>query len=502
MPQGIQAQTVAHMQLIRNKNLKVIPVLNKIDLATAKVADCKRALEESFGFEENDIIEISAKANINIDKVLQAIIEKIPPPVGDSKKPLRALVFSSQYHSHKGVIIHIRIFDGQIDMVKLAVSQADPSSSMLQFMASKASFSPIEIGYFHPEMKVNQLLSAGEVGYIATGLKDLSLARIGDTLGFLNSEIKLLEGYREPKPMVYLCLYPTSNDDFLILRDSLEKLHLSDCSFSYKLHSSAALGKGYLCGFLGLLHADVIRERLEKEFNLSVIATAPTVEYQLNKKNGETVFIHTPEDFPDPSLIESTKEPMMFTTIYTPKETVGNVMQLCEEKRGKFINMEYILNQVQLTYILPLAEMILNFFDNLKSISSGYASLDYEFYEYETAKAVKLEILINKKPIDAFSQIVIKEQAIKIANKLVDKLKDNIPRHQFQIPIQAALGGTIIARSDVKSFRKDVTQKLYGGDRTRKDKLLEAQKRGKKRLRQFGQVEIPQEAFFNLYKQE
>jgi GTP-binding protein LepA len=241
---------------------------------------------------------------------------------------------------------------------------------------------------------------------------------------------------------------------------------------------------------------------LEKEFNLSVIATAPTVEYQLNKKNGETVFIHTPEDFPDPSLIESTKEPMMFTTIYTPKETVGNVMQLCEEKRGKFINMEYILNQVQLTYILPLAEMILNFFDNLKSISSGYASLDYEFYEYETAKAVKLEILINKKPIDAFSQIVIKEQAIKIANKLVDKLKDNIPRHQFQIPIQAALGGTIIARSDVKSFRKDVTQKLYGGDRTRKDKLLEAQKRGKKRLRQFGQVEIPQEAFFNLYKQE
>lgn len=498
--QGIQAQTVAHMNLIRNRRLKVIPVVNKIDLASAKIGETRKALNTMYGFPEDDIIEISAKKNINIDQVLVSIIKEIPPPKFDEFAPFKALVFSSQYDIHKGVVIYIRVIDGYIDIDNFTKVQGKNASDKLMFLASKADFSPLELGFFHPDMKPSDQLKAGDVGYIATGLKDLSLARVGDTLTVKGYEINPLEGYQEPKPMVYLCFYPTDNDDFQILRESMEKLHLSDSSFTFKLHSSASLGKGFLCGFLGLLHADVVRERLQNEFDLTIITTSPTVEYELHLRNKTIEFIHTPEQFPDPSFIELVREPVMYTTIYSPKENIGSVMQLCEDKRAVFINMEYIGMAVQLTYIIPLSEMIVDFFDKLKSITSGYASLDYEFYEYREANVVKLDILLNKKIVDAFSQIIVRDNSLKTAQKIVERLKDMIPRHQFRIPIQAAIGGTIIARSDVRSFRKDVTQKLYGGDRTRKDKLLEAQKKGKKRMRQFGEVNIPQEVFLNINK--
>ncbi|MCL5797425.1 MAG: translation elongation factor 4 [Patescibacteria group bacterium] len=486
--QGIQAQTVAHMALIKDKNLKVIPVINKIDLPTAKIEETKSALSQLFGFDKEEMIEISAKSGTNIDKVLGAVIERIPAPGGSETDPVKALVFSSVYDIHKGVVIFVKIVDGIVEQAQF------------RFMASKAVFHPVDIGVFTPEMKTTGKLSTGEVGYISTGLKDLSLARVGDTVSAVNQNTEPLPGYKEPKPMVYLSLYPTDSNDFLILRESLEKLHLSDSSFTYKLHSSLALGKGYLCGFLGLLHADIIRERLEKEFLLNVIATAPTVEYGIVVVTGEIKNVHTPDDFPDPSQIKEIKEPLMYTTIYSPSEYVGNVMQLCETKRAEYVNLEYIGSQAKFTYLIPLSEMIVDFFDGLKSQTSGYASLDYEFYEMRKVDAVKVDILINHKKVDAFAQIVVREKVQNVAEKMVSRLKELIPRHQFQIPIQAAIGGKVVARSDVKSFRKDVTQKLYGGDRTRKDKLLEAQKKGKKKMRSVGNVDLPQEIFFDLYK--
>lgn len=493
--QGIQAQTVAHMQLIRHNNLKVVPIINKIDLPTAKVEETKKAMIDSFGFTQGEFVEISAKTGVNIEKVLQTVIEKIPSPADLSDKPLRGLIFSSQYDIHKGVVIYVRIFEGSLD--RSYVTSVAPT---LKFFATNTSFTPNELGYFHPQMVAADELRSGEVGYIATGLKDLSLARVGDTLIAVGSKAQALAGYKEPKSMVYLSFFPTDTEQFLQLRDGLDKLHLSDSSFTYKLHSSPALGKGFICGFLGLLHADVVRERLEREFSVNVITTAPTVEYEIHRTDGKNFLVHSADDFPDPSEIKEIMEPIMFTTIYTPNGTVGKVMQLCQEKRGELVNLEYISSQAKFTYVVPLSEMIIDFFDNLKSITSGYASLDYEFLEYRVVNAVKLDVLINKKPVDAFSQIVVKEKAVYIGNKLVEKLKELIPKHQFQIPIQAAIGGTVVARADIKSFRKDVTRKLYGGDQTRKDKLLEAQKKGKKRMREFGSVNIPQEVFLNIYK--
>lgn len=491
--QGIQAQTVAHMQLVKDKNLKVIPIINKIDLPTAKIPETKKSLTAIFGFEDFELIEISAKNGANIDKVLSAIVERIPPPSGNPNDNLRALVFSSIYDTHRGVIVYVRIMDGELDL------GAD-RNKILKFYASGINFTPVEIGFFTPVMRKTGTLSAGDVGYIATGLKDLSLARVGDTIGVSDALFKPLAGYKEPKQMVFLSFFPTDNDNYLLLRTSLEKLHLSDSSFTFKPQSSPALGKGFLCGFLGLLHAEVIKERLDKEFSLNIISTAPTVEYHIELTTGRKEIVHTPQHFPDPSHIKTIYEPVMYTVIYTPSATVGAVMQLCQDKRGEFINLEYLGDQAKFTYILPLSEMIVDFFDKLKSVSSGYASLDYELYEYKEVQAVKLDILLNKKPVDAFSQIAVKEKVQYIAENLVNRLKTHIPRHQFQIPIQAAIGGKIIARADIKSFRKDVTAKLYGGDRTRKDKLLEAQKKGKKRMRQFGNVEIPQEAFLEIYK--
>lgn len=488
--QGIQAQTVAHMQLIKQNNLKVIPVVNKIDLAAAKVDKVKRSLVDSFKFTEDEIIPVSAKTGENVENVLKTVVKRIPAPImGLSDSPLRALVFSSQYDTHRGVIVYVRIVDGSIEGIH-----------QLNFFASCATFKPVEMGVFTPMMKSVPQLLTGEVGYIATGLKDLSVARVGDTIFETGENIIPIKGYKEPKQMVFLSFFPVDNDDYLILRESIEKLHLADASFTYKPQSSPALGKGFLCGFLGLLHADVVLERLLREYEQNIITTAPSVEYEITLLSGEKVVIRTPQDFPDASLVAEIREPVMYITIFSPKESVGAIMKLARDKRGEYINLEYIGDQAKFTYIIPYSEMIVDFFDKLKSISSGYASLDYEFYEYRTVDAVKLDILLNREKVDAFSQIIVREKAQTTANMLMEKLKEKIPRHQFEIPIQAAIGGKIIARADIKSFRKDVTAKLYGGDRTRKDKLLEAQKKGKKRLRSFGRVNIPQEVFMEIYK--
>lgn len=489
--QGIQAQTVAHMQLVKARNLKVIPVINKIDLPAAQTEMVKKSLTAAFGFDKEDIIEISAKLGTNCKMVLEAIIQKIPPPSGNLSKPMRALVFSSVYDNHKGVIVFVKIVDGSIDVA---------DKKQYKFQASGAVFLPVEIGVFVPKMERKLRLVCGEVGFIATGLKDLTLARVGDTISISGETVESLPGYQEPKPMVYLGLYPVNNPDFPPLRLALDKLHLSDSSFNYQLRTSQSLGKGFLCGFLGLLHAEIIKERLNKEFNVQVIATAPSVEYRVKSKNSQVKLIHAASDFADPSTVEFIEEPVMETTIYTDSGTVGKVMKLSANSRGTLVNLQYLNNVAQFTYLLPLAEIILDFFDRLKSETSGYASLDYEFYEYRQVDAVKLDIYINHEMIEAFSQIVVRENSVHIANKLVEKLKETIPRHQFQIPIQASAGSKVIARADISSFRKDVTQKLYGGDRTRKDKLLEAQKKGKKRMREFGRVKIPQEVFLEIYK--
>lgn len=498
--QNIQAQTVAHMQLIRTKKLKVIPVINKIDLPTAKQQEVRRNLVSTFGFRDDDILEISAKTGENIMDVLDAIVTRIPSPAGNRSAPLRALVITSQYDQHKGVIVYTRIIDGSIRTDIIRHPKTLETYGRLKLFASGAAFIPVETGIFTPKMQTSPELSAGEVGYIATGMKDLSLARSGDTVFFEKEHVSPLPGYQDPKPMVFLSFYPTDTDQFPQLRESLEKLHLSDSSFTFSLHSSMALGKGYLCGFLGLLHAEVIRERLQKEFSMNIIATAPTVEYNILLKDKTTVSVKSPEQYPDPSLIEKIREPVMYVSIFTPSTTVGPVMQLCQQKRGSFVNLEYIGTEAKFTYLIPLSEMIFDFFDHLKSITSGFASLDYEFYENQEADIVKLDIYLNKKIVDAFSQLIVKENVQKTAVSMTDKLKELIPRHQFQIPVQACIGSQVISRSDIRSFRKDVTAKLYGGDRTRKDKLLEAQKKGKKKMRKLGNVELPQEVFLEVYK--
>lgn len=498
--QGIQAQTVAHMNLIKNKNLKVIPIINKIDLPSADPQGVRQSLIRNFLFNEDDILLISAKAKeaINIDKVLAAVIEKIPSPASGNQK-LRALVFSSVYDNHLGVVVYVRIVDGEIDQSHL-FSQANKNSGKLTFFASGAKFTPIEIGIFNPARKKTGRLLSGEVGYIATGMKDLNQARVGDTIYRSGDSINPLPGYKKPQSMVFLSFFPLDNNDFLLLRQALEKLQLSDSSFSITPHSSLALGKGFLCGFLGLLHAEVLKERLMREFYISIVATAPTVEYKVSLKSDKKISIHTPEDFPNPTLIKIIEEPIMTCTIYSPSQYVGPIMQLCQDKRAVFINLEYLDYQAKLIYQIPLSEMIVDFFERMKSLTEGYASFDYEFYNYMKVDAVRLDILINRKVSDAFSRIVVKQNVQAVANQLANRLKELIPRHQFQIPIQAAIGGKIIARSNIPAYRKDVTSKLYGGDRTRKDKLLEAQKKGKKRMKMMGNVNIPQNVFLEVYK--
>lgn len=484
--QGIQAQTLAHANKAIERNKVLIPVINKIDLENAQVEETAKDLIDTFGFNKEEIIPISAKLGTNIDLLLEKIIEKIPPPKGEQAPP-RALLFNSSFDAFKGVIVHVRVIDGEIK-----------KNEHLKLVAQKSSFQTLEVGFFNPKMFPVEKLSTGEVGYVATGLKDVSLCKVGDTITTLKDNPDPLPGYVEPKPFVFVGLYPLDGADYPKLLDSLEKLKLTDSSLYFEPEKSQTLGHGFIVGFLGLLHAEITQERLEKEYNLNLIATTPSVEYQIILKNKSTIYIKNASEFPDPSLIEKSYEPITKSTIIVPKDYLGSILDLCQNKRGELLNMEYRGNQVILSYKIPLSELITDFYDRLKSRSQGYASLDYEIEGLKEAEVVKLSILLNHDPVDALSLIIVKEKSEDLARSLVEKLKDVIPKQQFEIAIQAAIGGKIIARSDVKAFRKDVTQKLYGGDRTRKDKLLKAQKKGKERLKTFGKVQIPQDAFFKL----
>lgn len=485
--QGVQAQTLANLHLARTHKLKIIPLINKIDMPTARVEDTRRELR-SLGFSNEEIIEISAKTGENVEKVLGAIVERIPAPGGDPNGLPRALVFNSQYDAHRGVVVFVRVVDGDI------------SSGQLQFMASGAVVTPIEMGYFIPQMQDlgnNAKLSAGEVGYIATGLKDVRFAKVGDTITQQSTinDLQPLPGYKEPKPMVFLGLFPLNADETTIAREAMEKLRLSDSAFTFRPISSLALGNGFHCGFLGLLHAEIVQERLSREFNLNMIATAPSVEYHI----GNSV-IQSAAEFPQ--MAQDVREPVMNVTIYSPKRYVGAIMQLSQEKRGTYVDLKYTADQAEFTYLIPLADMIIDFFDRLKSVTEGYASLDYEFYEFAPVDVVKIDILVNHEPVDALSFLVVRHQAHARSIQITERLAAVIPRQQFEVPIQAAIGGKVVARSDVKAFRKDVIAKLYGGDRTRKDKLLKKQAKGKARMKLIGRVQIPQEAFFEVLKRE
>jgi len=490
--QGIQAQTLSNFYKAQHLGLKIIVALNKIDLPAADIDGTTLDIVESLGIPLEDIIQVSAKSGQNVDQLFQAIITKIPPPAGQYQAPTRALIFNSVFHPHKGAIAFVRVVDGSFS-----------TSEPLVFMSNHSLLTPPEIGIFTPSMKPLDRLETGQVGYLASGLKDISGIKIGDTITTtpLDPKILTLPGYKEPQPMVYLDLFPMDGQEFALLTDAIQKLSLSDSSLEYTLTTSAALGKGYRVGFLGALHAEIVIERLNREFNLDLIPTAPTVVYHVTKTNGQEVVIKSPIELPDPSEIREIKEPMASVTIYTPPEYLGNIMQLSTDHRGELINQTYIGSRVKLDYIIPLAELIINFFDRLKSASSGYASLEYELFDYQPVDAVKLSILINHEVVEALSQIVVRPKAHNIGKSMVSKLGEAIPRQLFVIPIQAAIGGEIVARATIKAYRKDVTAKLYGGDISRRKKLLEKQKKGKAKRAQFAKVDIPQEAFLAVLKQ-
>ncbi|NLY72150.1 MAG: elongation factor 4 [Tissierellia bacterium] len=489
--QGVEAQTIANVYLADAEGLEIVPILNKVDLPSARTADIKDEIEEIVGIEAQDAPEISAKTGLNIDQVFETIIAKIPAPTGDAKAPLKALVFDSFYDQYKGAIPLIRIFDGEVK-----------KGDMVYMMASGESFEVTEVGIFTPVMKTVDSLKAGEVGYLAASIKDVRYVSVGETITLGNRKVEeALPGYKEALPMVFCGLYPAEGEDYENIRDALEKLQLNDAALTFEPETSVALGFGYRCGFLGLLHLEIIQERLEREFDLDLIATAPSVIYKVETTAGETLFIQNPSNLPDVTSIRNFCEPIVKASIFVPKDYVGNVMELCQQRRGEFIHMEYIdERRVLLDYYLPLNEIIYDFFDALKSKTRGYGSFDYEFYDYVESNLVKLDILINKENIDAFSMIVHRDKATPRGRQIVERLKDVIPRQQFPIPIQAAIGNNIIARETVKALRKDVLAKCYGGDISRKKKLLEKQKEGKKRMRQFGSVEVPQQAFLSVLK--
>ncbi|MCL5411188.1 MAG: translation elongation factor 4 [Patescibacteria group bacterium] len=488
--QGVEAQTLSNIHLAIEQGLAIIPVVNKIDLPNAEPERVSQELVNTCGFREDEIIFASGKAGTNVDQILDAVIAKIPTPAGNQAFPLRALVFDSSYDPFKGVIAYVRIIDGKVR-----------SEEKVKLMGSGAEAVLLEVGVFNPELNPMIQLSAGEIGYFATGLKDVSLCRVGDTATAVENLAKeALPGYRQIKSMVFAGLYPIDADQYPALRDALSKLKLSDASLIYEPETSEALGFGFRCGFLGLLHMEVVQERLEREFNLSLIASAPTVEYKVETTTGETLNVENPSKLPLPSLIRQISEPWIKATIITPERFMGPVLDLCNNKRGKTVNIQYLGDRVDLSLELPLAEVVLDFYDNLKSISSGYASFDYEFLEYRPTEAVKLEILVAKKPVDALSVIVVRSKADYLGRELVEKLKNAIPRQNFEVSIQATIGGKVVARADISAFRKDVLAKMSGGHRERKDKLLEAQKKGKKRMKMFGSVEIPQEAFLSVLK--
>lgn len=489
--QGIEAQTLANLYLALEQDLELIPVINKIDLPAARPGEIAKEMEDLLGIPADQMIPISAKQGVGVPDVLEAIVQRVPPPKGDVNAPLRALVFDSHYDSYKGVVAYVRVVDGRID-----------KKSALRLLATGARFDPVEIGMFHPDMQPVDSLEAGEVGYVATGFKTVQECRVGDTITTVNGGSEdALPGYKKVKPMVFAGIYPTNNDDYGDLRDSLEKLQLNDASLVYEPETSQALNFGFRVGFLGLFHMEIIQERLEREYDLDILATAPSVEYQVLLNSGETLTLDSPAQLPDENLIKEIREPWMKIQVYTPQEFIGPVMDLCIKKRGEYVTTEYLdAHRVILHYNIPLSEIIVDFFDKLKSVTRGYASMDYQFDEYRPENLVKLDILVNNEPVDALAMIVHKDEAYHKGQRLVSKLKELIPRQLFVVPIQAASGKKIISRANVSAMRKDVLAKCYGGDITRKKKLLEKQKKGKKRMKMVGQVELPQEAFMAMLR--
>ncbi len=495
--QGIQAQTISNTQKAIEQKLKLIPVLNKIDLPGVNIEKKLEEIEAYLGFKKEEIIQVSGRTGQNTDKLLDEIVKQTPPPNGKEDANFRGLIFDSFYDEHRGVVLSVRIFDGEIDN----------KTEMLHLLRKKESFKPTEIGVFLPEMEKTTNLKTGAVGYIATGLKDIKYFTVGDTISTSPNETPF-DGYKIPKPNVFATFFPTNPEDYENLKIGLNKLSLNDGALSFVEQKSSLLGAGFRCGFLGLLHMEIIQERLEREYDLDLIITAPTVAYKVKLTSGEEKTLETPQEMPEPSSIQEIAEPWVRVKLFTPQKYMGTVMNLCKEKRGEYVNTTFLGKEesiikeqfLQIEFDMPLASLISNFFDTLKNISRGYASMEYELIDYFPANIVKVSILVNKEEVSALNFLDIKNDAQKKAAKLLSIMKSTIPKQQFQIPLQAAIGGKIIAREDVKSLRKNVTEDLYGGDYSRKKKLLEKQKKGKKRLRQVGKVNIPQDAFLAILK--
>lgn len=487
--QGIQAQTLSNYEQAKALGLVVIPVVNKIDLPSAETERVCLEIMELCNCSEEDILLVSAKSGINVAAVLDAIIERIPAPSGDPAAPLRALLITSHFDTHKGAIAMVRVKDGQM------------SKERLHLLAGGSTFAPIEIGVFVPQMDARPQLSAGEVGYIATGLKDVRSLKIGDTVTSAGRRAtEPLAGFREPQPMVYMEMYPTDSAEFTLLQDAMAKLALRDAALQYSGAHSVALGSGLRVGFLGILHAEIVLERLDREFNLSIIATVPSVTYELTLTDGTEKIVHTPSEMPDPSLIKQIREPVASVRMFSPKEYLGDILNLVRERRGELLQSYPVGQRVTLECEIPLAELITDFHDVLKSLTSGYASLEYDVDRFVPVDAVKVSVLLNKEPVEALSFIAVRERAEYMGRQIVQKLKEALPRQLFEVPIQAAIGGSVIARETLKAYRKDVTAKLYGGDVTRRKKLLAKQAKGKKKMKQFGKVEVSQETFMAILK--
>ena len=507
--QGIQAQTLANLYLALEQDLAIIPVINKIDMPNAAPEEVAKEISDLIGVEEKEIIKISAKTGENVEAVLKEVIEKIPAPKGNSDKPARALIFDSYFDSYKGVVAQVRIVDGKI-------SKGDK----IYFLETKTESEIIELGIMKPELEKTTLLEMGDIGYIATGLKEVSKCRVGDTITKVVSSkhqvlsdnndsvcdiknIEPLAGYKEVKPVVFASMYPVDGDDYPELRDALEKLKLNDASLSFEPESSSALGRGFRCGFLGMLHLEIVSERLTREYNMNLVITTPSVSYQVIKRNGERITIFSPADLPDPSAIEEIQEPWVKLEIVLPKDRIGAIMKLAESSRAIYKSVDYLSqDRVILFYEAPLINIIIDFYDNLKSVSSGFASLNYELIGFRKEDLIKIDILVGGERVEAFSKIVPRNESYEEGKRIAAKLKDAIPRQNFAVALQAAISGKIIARETIRPFRKDVTAKLYGGDVSRKRKLLEKQKKGKKKMKSFGKVDIPQEAFLSVLKKK
>jgi GTP-binding protein LepA len=488
--QGVEAQTLANVYKAIDNNHEIVPILNKIDLPAAEPERIKEQIEEVIGLDASNAVMISAKTGLGIDDVLEAIVTRLPPPQGDVDAPLKAMLVDSWYDAYLGVVVLVRVIDGKMR-----------KGQRILMMGTDAAYEIERLGVFTPKMVTMDTLGPGDVGFFTASIKEVADTRVGDTItDEKKPAAEMLPGFRPAQPVVFCGLFPVDAADFEDLRSAMGRLRLNDASFSFEMESSAALGFGFRCGFLGLLHLEIIQERLEREFNLDLIATAPSVVYKITQTNGTELELHNPADMPDPVKIEEIAEPWIRATILTPDDYLGSVLKLCQERRGVQVDLSYVGKRAMATYDLPLNEVVFDFYDRLKSISKGYASFDYQLTDYQPGDLVKMQILVNAEPVDALSMLVHRTQAERRGRAMCEKLKELIPPHMFQIPVQAAIGGKIIARETIRALRKDVTAKCYGGDATRKRKLLDKQKEGKKRMRQFGRVEIPQEAFIAALK--